>query len=154
VSIEPMYELRSRGRLARRARRLALPLAALSLFGLHELYHFADWLSWGLGYDGLRNVATTLYPYFGQHGFLSYVVHVLVSAVVLAALVTYCLTSWRGDAGRSRAGKRGRATSWLLVEGEDIGVLGPWRIDPPPVHRNGSESSEEQRPGSESAARK
>jgi len=143
-----MYELRSRGRLARRARRLALPLAALSLFGLHELYHFADWLSWGVGYDGLRNVATTLYPYFGQHGILSYVVHVIVSAVVLVALVTYCLTSWRGDVDRSRAGRRDRATNWLLVEGEDIEVLGIWNTDPPRERRNGSELSEEQRPGS------
>ena len=77
------------GRLRRRRvprLRLALVASALGLFAAHELFHFADWLSWGLGYDGLRSLRDALWPFFGAHDLFGYVSHAIVNLAVLAAL--------------------------------------------------------------------
>lgn len=66
--------------------RLALVASALSLFVAHELYHFVDWLSWGLDYDGLRSLRDALWPFFGAQDTFGYVSHAIVNLAVLAAL--------------------------------------------------------------------
>jgi len=82
-----MYELRSHGRLARRRRRTRiLFVAALSLFGLHEAFHFADWLAWGLDVHALGSVRDALWPFFGAHDTFGYVSHAIVNLTVLVAL--------------------------------------------------------------------
>ena len=87
--------VRSRRRLARRRRRrrtrlrtfvVALYVAAVSLFLLHEFFHFADWTVWGLRWDGLQGIRDVLWPFFGAHDLFGYVSHAIVNLVVLAAL--------------------------------------------------------------------
>ena len=58
----------------------------MSLFGLHEIFHFADWTVWGLRWDGLQGVRDVLWPFFGAHDVFGYVSHAIVNLVVLAAL--------------------------------------------------------------------
>ena len=77
--------VRPRRRLARHVYG-ALLVAGLSLFGLHEAFHFADWLSWGLGVDALPWARKALWPFFGAHDLFGDVSHAIVNLVVLAAL--------------------------------------------------------------------
>src|SRR5437899_2966928 len=61
--------------------------SALFLFLLHEMYHLADAMVWGLGSDGLRSVRLALYPLFGAQDLAGVAAHAFVNAFVLAALV-------------------------------------------------------------------
>lgn len=71
--------------------RLFLP-SALVLFGLHELFHFADWLRWGLGVDALSSVRRALYPAFGAHDVFGYVSHAITQGLAFLALLWAFLT--------------------------------------------------------------
>lgn len=66
---------------------LWLLLFSLAAFGAHELYHFADWLDWGLGHDWLANAREGLFPAFGAHDLFGYVSHAGTSALTLAGLL-------------------------------------------------------------------
>lgn len=74
-------------------------VAALSAFAVHELYHFADWLSWGLGYNGLRTVRDALWPFFGAHDLFGYVSHAIVNIAVLLALGWAFVRALRSSVG-------------------------------------------------------
>ena len=74
--------------------RLALVGSAFGLFAAHELYHFTDWFSWGLGHDDLRPVRDALWPFFGAHDLFGYVSHAIVNLAVLAALGWAFVRAW------------------------------------------------------------
>jgi len=61
-------------------------IVALGLFFAHEAFHLADWLNWGLGWDGLASVRQGLWPAFGAHDTFGYVSHAIVNVSVLLAL--------------------------------------------------------------------
>ena len=74
-------------------------VAALSAFLAHELFHFVDWLSWGLGHDDLRTVRDALWPFFGAHDLFGYVSHAIVNLTVLVALGWAFVRTLRSSVG-------------------------------------------------------
>ncbi len=78
--------------------RLLFAAVVVGPFLLHELFHFADWLVWGLNFHGVDAVRTALYPYFGAEDMLGFVSHAVVNGWTLAMILylawSYLRAKW------------------------------------------------------------
>lgn len=72
-------------------RRLPFFIAAAPFFA-HLLFHFSDWLSWGLGADVLAPVRLALAPLYSEHTDLGFVAHALTEGLTAALLLWLILT--------------------------------------------------------------
>lgn len=65
----------------------ALIDAAILGFSLHEIFHFSDWVVWGLHSFLLDAPRQVLYPLYGARDIGGFVAHAITNGLVLVALI-------------------------------------------------------------------
>lgn len=59
---------------------------------LHDVYHLADWVDWGLGSPALLPIADLLFPLYGSHDLVGFSVHAITQ--LLAWVAVFLLVWW------------------------------------------------------------